>query len=532
MINTLKLLIFCLSAYIFTANSSSQVSQSWVKEYSSQNMQGYGNVIAIDNESNIYVTGYDFNTIKYNSSGNQLWVRQYYGVAKSMLIDPQGNLYVSGNDDNNKIITIKYSPSGEQLWLETYADPENRFLDLSKEEIALDNSGNLFITSNIYLDSTVSTIGIITLKYNSSGVFQWVKSYSHPTGYKWAESNSITTDNIGNSYITGFTYSGTDTYDLLLIKYNPSGNEEWIKIEDGPAGQNDFGQRVRIGQNGDLYVGGAMAVLNGSIVQFDIVLSRYSTNGTRQWIKFYDGNGYSDVTFDMTLDNTGNIILTGYTANLATFLDIVTVKFNSDGVFSWAKSYNGSWNNWDEGKSVTTDNFGNVYTTGTAWETATDLDYTTIKYSPSGDQQWMIQYDGGYIDAARSIAVDNNQNVYITGYHSTRNGTSSATTIRYSQPVGIEPVTNETPSGYSLNQNYPNPFNPETNIEFSIPKKTFVKLTVFNILGKEVELLINKELSAGKYKVDFSASDLPGGVYFYKFSAGSFTETKKMIIVK
>jgi len=532
MIKVKKLLLYYILMLFFITISYSQVSQTWVKEYSSSNSQGYGNDIAIDGEGNIYVTGYDFNTIKYNSAGTQLWVRQYYGVAKSMIIDPQGNLYITGNDDNSTMITIKYSPSGEQLWLRTYTDPQNRYLELSKAEIALDNSGGLFIAANVYLDSTVSTIGVLTLKYNTGGTLLWAKNYNHPSGFQWAESNSITTDNLGNSYVTGFTYTGSEDYDLLLIKYSPSGNEEWVRTENGPAGQNDLGQRVKIAQNGDIYVGGAMAYMNGAFVQFDVVLLRYNSSGTKLWTSSYDEQGFSDVPFDMTLDNEGNVIMTGYAGSLSTFLDILTVKFSQDGVFRWAKSYNGSSDNWDEGKSVTTDAMGNVYITGTAWENTTDLDYTTIKYSPTGEQVWMMQYDGGYIDAARSIAVDNNGYVYITGYHSTRNATSSATTIKYSQPVGIEPISNETPSEFSLLQNYPNPFNPVTNIEFSLPVRSLVKLVVYDILGKEVKQILNRELNAGKYKTDFDAANLPGGIYFYQITANGFSETRKMVLVK
>ncbi len=98
--------------------------------------------------------------------------------------------------------------------------------------------------------------------------------------------------------------------------------------------------------------------------------------------------------------------------------------------------------------------------------------------------------------------------------------------------VGIVPVGNLIPSIYSLEQNYPNPFNPVTNIKFGIPYSGNVKLIVFDILGREVATLINEFKSSGNYVVDFDASSLSSGAYFYRIESGSFTETKKMFLVK
>ncbi len=88
------------------------------------------------------------------------------------------------------------------------------------------------------------------------------------------------------------------------------------------------------------------------------------------------------------------------------------------------------------------------------------------------------------------------------------------------------------PRGYSLEQNYPNPFNPATNIRFGIPKAGQVKLSVYDIAGRELSVLVNKELSAGSYKTEFNGEQMPSGTYFYKLEADGFTEVKKMILIK
>ncbi|KXK52302.1 MAG: fibronectin type III domain-containing protein [Chlorobi bacterium OLB5] len=98
--------------------------------------------------------------------------------------------------------------------------------------------------------------------------------------------------------------------------------------------------------------------------------------------------------------------------------------------------------------------------------------------------------------------------------------------------VGITQNNNQIPNLYSLSQNYPNPFNPVTNIKFALPNTGLVKLVVFDILGREVSTLVNEVRTAGNYTVDFDASSLSSGVYFYRIESGNFTDTKKMLLVK
>ena len=91
---------------------------------------------------------------------------------------------------------------------------------------------------------------------------------------------------------------------------------------------------------------------------------------------------------------------------------------------------------------------------------------------------------------------------------------------------------NTIPINFVLYQNYPNPFNPSTTLEFDIPERTNVKLIIYNILGCEIEVLLDEELEPGKYKVDFNAKDLSSGLYFYTLKTPKFTKTNKMLLIK
>ncbi len=99
-------------------------------------------------------------------------------------------------------------------------------------------------------------------------------------------------------------------------------------------------------------------------------------------------------------------------------------------------------------------------------------------------------------------------------------------------PAGITQIGNGTPKTYELKQNYPNPFNPTTNIRFDIPKKSNIRLVVYNSIGQEILVLDEGMKEAGTYEYKFDASNLPSGIYFYRLFAGDFVDTKKMILVK
>ena len=99
--------------------------------------------------------------------------------------------------------------------------------------------------------------------------------------------------------------------------------------------------------------------------------------------------------------------------------------------------------------------------------------------------------------------------------------------------VGIQNNGNESPQSYNLFQNYPNPFNPSTMIYYSVPKQTLVTLKVYDVLGREVETLVDNQLKpAGEYSVTFNANNLPSGVYYYKMQAGEFSDVRKMMLIK
>ena len=119
---------------------------------------------------------------------------------------------------------------------------------------------------------------------------------------------------------------------------------------------------------------------------------------------------------------------------------------------------------------------------------------------------------------------------YYPGYYYYSTVFSFTSTI-----TGINIVSEESPDKFNLSQNYPNPFNPSTKIRFEIPAASSVAqtfLSVFDVLGKQVALLVNQNLQPGTYDVNWSASDFPSGIYFYTLKSGDYKQTRKMILIK
>ena len=144
--------------------------------------------------------------------------------------------------------------------------------------------------------------------------------------------------------------------------------------------------------------------------------------------------------------------------------------------------------------------------------------WTTGYYSPSVyfDGERFHMWFSGWTEGGGMISI---------GYATSVLDTSNYTGIE-------ENLLKQVPREYNLFQNYPNPFNPSTKIGFRIPDFEFVSLKIYDILGREVSTLVNEEKPAGSYEVEFNAANLSSGAYFYKIRAGSFVQTKKMILLR
>ncbi len=147
--------------------------------------------------------------------------------------------------------------------------------------------------------------------------------------------------------------------------------------------------------------------------------------------------------------------------------------------------------------------------------------------SPGGTGSW----EGKRLVVGGVIMVRDTFRLWYTGVDAngiTRIGYATSPRV----PVGVRDGQSAMPTQFALEQNYPNPFNPSTTIKFELPTASHVTLSVHDILGREVSVLVNERKNAGVYEVKFDGSSLASGVYFSRLQAGNFVETKKMLVVK
>lgn len=535
------ILIFLIA---LTAECSSQiiqeqsyVQQLWKAEFGADSQLG----MTVDAAGNIYVIGSIFNesldwlVIKYSPSGERLWFTEFnedYGnrddIPHAIAVDNLGNVYVTGESYylSADYLTIKYNSQGTELWQKRYGGPGQ---DIAMG-IALDENRNVYVTGK---EMTGGNQNCVTLKYSSGGTLLWEKPYDGPTGDNdMGKEIAVASD--GSIYVAGSTESPANAYDYLLIQYNSAGTEQWVRTFDGPAHGTEGLRKMVLGYNNSIFLTGISA---GTGTGYDYLTVRYNAGGYIQWSKRYNGpvNG-DDHAVSLAVDNIGNTYVTGYSmSNLG--YDYATVKYSLNGTFQWLKREDGSNASDDYPGDIAVDNDGDIYVTGKFKKANDNYLMATVKYSRSGDQKWVKKFNvSGKVSEGRNIFVDGSENIIIGGM-SDHSGSGHGwyeqfLVVKYSQSPYIIVNRKGIPSEFSLSQNYPNPFNPVTKISFSIPTDSYTKLVVFDISGKQVAELVNGELDAGIYNIDFDASQLSSGTYFYRIEAGSFTEVKKMMLVK
>ncbi len=127
------------------------------------------------------------------------------------------------------------------------------------------------------------------------------------------------------------------------------------------------------------------------------------------------------------------------------------------------------------------------------------------------------------------LAYDHNSGIYHSWAVRNNGGITMVSIFRGG---AVRSISTEIPKSYGLEQNYPNPFNPTTKVRFDLKKETFTTIKVYDVLGREVAVIVNEQLHAGQYEADFNASSLSSGIYYYRILAGDYSEVKKMVLIK
>ena len=259
----------------------------------------------------------------------------------------------------------------------------------------------------------------------------WVRRYNGPAS-NVDEAADLAFDNSGNVYVAGRSVAATSGYDYLVIKYGPNGGQKWVRRYDGPAHRFDATHAVAVDALGNVYVTG---VSTGSGGGEDFATVKFDASGTQKWVQRYSNGAYRDEANGIAIDTAGNVIVVGVSGAQNSGNDIVTIKYGPDGTVAWVKRYNGPASEADVGIAVAVDSENNVYVTGPSIGEETEWDICTIKYSPAGAQLWVKRWDGpkSKADGSTDIAIDDEDRAYVTGYTYRNSEDSDFVTIAYSK---------------------------------------------------------------------------------------------------
>jgi uncharacterized delta-60 repeat protein len=360
---------------------------------------------------------------------NTTWGRVGDDWGRNIAVDSSNNIYITGRTNSfgaggDDIVLVKYDNLGQQQWNTTWGTSVSE----SGYAIALDSSGNIFITGSISTGNPPpDTVNMILVKFNSLGEYQWNKTWGG--GHiEWGW--EIILDSSDNILITGFTFSyGEGSGDLFLVKYGSQGTLQW----DATWGGSEFeiGFEIALDSSDNIFITGVTNSYGAG--SGDLLLVKYNSQGMLQWNTTW---GVTDSEYGeaIVLDSSGNIFLAGGSTKFdAGGRDMVLVKFNSLGQQQWNTTWGGSDDEY--GRDISVDSSNNLYIVGiTSSFGAGGDDIVLVKYDNLGRQQWNITWGGSNDEFGSAIALDSSENIYIAGYTmSFGAGLSDMVLIKYNQ---------------------------------------------------------------------------------------------------
>jgi len=354
---------------------------------------------------------------------NNLFPDANISVSTTIAIDPSGNILVAGTIYDidfpyENIFVAKYDAQGEQIWLQTFSSQDT--MSNEPNTICTDDQGNAYITFMRH-NAPQTFWSIAVQKYSATnGTIQWTSELSEAqfNGFEWQVKPKYMSIDNNYLYVAGTKFeTGVSGSEILTMKLDFNGNILWHETHSG-SGLYANAKSITVDQAGNVYVAGD--AWNTSI---DYCLIKYDPNGNMVWDAFLDGDIYhdTDIAEYVVVDNSGNVYVTGYNQISSTLTDIVTAKYNQNGVFQWKQSYGNPDYRDNNAYYLAITDEGDLLVGGySAYEDpypGSGKDFILLKYSPSGNLIWEARYDyNNYLnDHPFGFDMGPEGNVYICG---------------------------------------------------------------------------------------------------------------------
>lgn len=353
-------------------------------------------------------------------------------TGEALAVDSTGHVYITGgtrgalggpNAGDLDAYLAKYDPSGNLIWNKQLGAIST---DLSLS-LAIDSADNAYIsglTSSSLGGASSGNQDAFLAKYDSAGNLDWTRQLgTSATDF----SRSVAVDSAGNAYITGITQGSlggahAGSNDAFLAKYNTAGTLVWTRQLGTSSNEDSTG--VAVDGSGNVYISGfTLGSLGGpNAGSYDAFLAKYDAAGNLDWTRQI-GSGSSDRNLAVTLDNAGNIFITGNTTGSldgvnAGNTDVFVTKFDSAGNETWTRQLGTA--DYESGNSIAADAAGDVYisgfTTGSlGGPSSGGNDVILVKYDADGNLIWTEQIGSDVLDISGSVVLDGTGNAYLTG---------------------------------------------------------------------------------------------------------------------
>ena len=465
-----------------------------------------------------------------NAQPDSLWSRTYGGTGRESgwaVVSAEDGGYVLGGLTNSFGAggydgwLIKTNADGDTLWCRTFGGPQD-------EEVATmgrTTDGGYFMAGMTY-SYGAGNGDFWLVKTDADGNAMWSRTYGGPAEDGDAFQCQVTTD--GGYILAGPTHSfGAGNHDFWLVKTNANGDSLWSRTFGGPLMESAL-YVVQTADTGYMVAGTTYAAghENG-----DFWLIKTDANGDSLWSHTY-GRPWEDIPWCVKQTMDGGYIVVGQSARTSGGIpDIWLVKTSANGDSLWSRTY-GQPGSYEVGYSaVQMSDGGYVIAGGTEAIGPNNGDVWLIRTESEGIVLWSRMYGSGADEGAHDFQLTADGGYIITGYANSSGSYDMLLLKTGPDPVSVDNHLVFQPSSYSLSS-YPNPFNPVTEIVYSVPQAGPVSLRVYDILGRQVAVLVDGFSTPGTYRTTFDGSHLSSGIYFVRLQAGNHSETCKMVLLK
>jgi hypothetical protein len=454
-----------------------------------------------------------------------IWTRTYGGPydeeAESGAATPDGCYLLAGyttsfNAWQGDYYLVKFNSAGDTVWTKRYGGSQS---DYGRDVVATPDRGYAILGK-----SGTGPFRSLLIKTDSLGNAIWQKYYG------------VTQDEnpwgLTTTYDSGFAIVGTydvpgptTNYDIKLVRTKSNGDTLWTRTY-GTANTEDGYGVVQTADSGFIIAG----VVTYPSYYTDIYLVKTNKSGDTVWTKKL-GGASSDYAWAIHKVNDGGFIIVGNTSSFSSMEHVYLIKLYPSGNVEWTSVIGGD-------RSVRGYDVCETSDHGFAITGTINMDFPKyhqvylLRTNSHGDSLWSTMCGGDGFDIGRFVHQDG-EGKYIVGgswnYSSSNRGFYA---IKFAAEVTSVEENHSISNDFILHQNYPNPFNPTTTIQYNVPKTSYVTLKIFNLIGQEVARLVNGIEEPGNKTVSFNANGLTSGVYYYRLQAGSFIETKKLLLLR